>query len=211
MHGWLPRRRRSVFWTHTGLRVSARWKRSRVFSVTRMRESSRSPGAQKNGLRGMRPCAVGLVRPTHAARARPAVRAVPDLPGVRGPARLVHALPSREARGAGLPVGQPVLHPALCLLRGSPLPQRDHRGGGQGAAPGLGPRQGARQTVHEGAAGQGRHTGSQAHRHRRDLDQEAPHLPHRGQRPGSGPADLVWRRGSLGGEHGAVLRLAGPE
>ncbi len=61
------------------------------------------------------------------------------------------------------------------------------------------------------APGQGGLAGAQAHRHRRDLDQEAPHLPHRGQRSRSGPADRVRRRGSLRGQHGAVLRLAGRE
>ena len=35
--------------------------------------------------------------------------------------------------------------------------------------------------------------GPQGDRHRRDLDPQGPHLPHRGQRPGSQAADLVRR------------------
>jgi len=143
MRGWLPRRRRSVSSTGTGSPVSAPWKRSRVSSVIRMRGSSRSPGAQKNGLRRVRARALGLVRPAHPARSGSAQRPVSDLPEVRGPARRLQELPSREARGAG---------PA----------------------------------VPEGAADQGRHAGAAADRHRRDFDQQAPHVPHRGQRPGPG-------------------------
>ena len=36
---------------------------------------------------------------------------------------------------------------------------------------------------------------------RRDFDPQGPHLPDRGQRPCARAADLVWRRGPLGGEH----------
>ena len=51
--------------------------------------------------------------------------------------------------------------------------------------------------------------GPEGDRHRRDLDPQGPHLPHRGERPDPRAADLVRRRGPLRGEHGAVLRLAG--
>lgn len=59
MRGWRPRRRRSVFRTHTGLRASALRKRSRVSSATRTRRSSRSAGAQKDGPRRLWPCVLG--------------------------------------------------------------------------------------------------------------------------------------------------------
>ena len=55
------------------------------------------------------------------------------------------------------------------------------------------------------------HAWSAGDRHRRDLDPQGSHLPDRGQRPLARPADLVWRRGPLGGEHEPVLRLARPE
>ena len=48
------------------------------------------------------------------------------------------------------------------------------------------------------------------HRHRRDRHRQGAPVPHRGQRPGAGPAHLVRRQGPLRGEPGRVLRLARP-
>ena len=68
--------------------------------------------------------------------------------------------------------------------------------------------EGAREAVHAGAAATGGDAGAEGDRHRRDLDQEAPRLPHPGERPGPGAADLVRGPGSLRGEHGRVLQVA---
>src|ERR1035441_4310953 len=55
--------------------------RCAVSSVIRRRASSRSPGAQKNGLRVLRANSFGLVRPAYTAGSRSAVRRHAHLPG----------------------------------------------------------------------------------------------------------------------------------
>src|SRR6516162_5688960 len=62
--------------------------------------------------------------------------------------------------------------------------------------------------IHEGAARTRGHAGSAGDRDRRDCDPQGSYLSDRGQRSCAAPADLVWRRGPIGSEHGAVLRLA---
>ena len=43
------------------------------------------------------------------------------------------------------------------------------------------------------------------------VDPQGAHLSHRGERSDARASDLVRRRGSLGSEHGPVLRVAGRE
>src|SRR6266851_648534 len=83
-------------------------------------------------------------------------------------------------------------------------------GCGQGAAARLAHREGAGAAVHARATASRRDARATGDRARRDLDQEGPHLPHRGQRPDPPPPDLVWRHGSLRGKPGSVLREARP-
>jgi hypothetical protein len=85
-------------------------------SVIPMCGSSASIGAQKNGLRRLRPGPDGLVRPAGAVGSRPVERRVPGGSGARGAARRVPRLRHREARTAGLAGGQSALHQALCVL-----------------------------------------------------------------------------------------------
>ena len=94
---------------------------------------------------------------------------------------------------------------------GQAVPGEHRPGGRRGAAPRLAHRQGAGQAVHAGATPPGGLPGAAGHRHRRDRRRQAAQLPHRGQRPGAGAADLVRRQGPLRGEPGRVLRLARPQ
>src|SRR5450759_475940 len=82
--------------------------RCAVSSVIRRRASSRSPGAQKNGLRVLRANSFGLVRPAYTAGSRSAVRRHAHLPGDRGPAGAMPQLRQGEARAARFPGGQPL-------------------------------------------------------------------------------------------------------
>ena len=180
-------------------------------SVTRRLASLRLYGAQKNDLRVLWPCAIGLVRPTCTPGARSVLWRHAHLSGGRGAARSVPQLRKGEARGVGVPGGQSVLYQALCLLRGAALPPSHHQGHCRGTQSSLGNDQDAGEAVHACAACQSGHAGTQGHRHRRDLDPQGPHLPHRGERSDSKASDLVRGRRPQRGEHDAVLRLAGRE
>lgn len=138
---WLIQRsERGVCGSCTPSRAFARSRQCAASSVIRKRVSSPSCGAQKNTLRRLRPCALGLVRPAHAAGTRSVLRGHAHLPGDRGAARSVPRLRWREARAARVPRRQPLLYQALCALRGPALPAGDD----QGHRPGIEPRLGHR-------------------------------------------------------------------
>lgn len=71
MFRWLPHRSESVCWMHIDSPVSGPWNKCAACSAIRRRESSRSCGAQKNALRGVRSSALGLVRSHDTADTRP--------------------------------------------------------------------------------------------------------------------------------------------
>ena len=180
-------------------------------SVIRKRASSPSNDAQKNDLRLLRSSALGLVRPTHAAPSRSVVWRRAHLFGDRGAPRAVQELRAREARAARLPGGQSLLYQALCLLRGAALSSGHHQGCCRGTQAALGNGEDPGEAVHARATRPRGHARTQGHRHRRDLDPQGPHVPHRGERSDSRAPDLVRGGGPQGGEHAAVLRLAGRE
>ena len=105
-----------------------------------------------------------------------------------------------EARAARLPGRQSRLHQALRLLRRPALSRGLDQGRGQGAATWTGTRSRTleKQYMREQLRRAG-HARAEGDRHRRDLDPQGAHLPHRGQRPRAAAPDLVRGRGSLRG------------
>ena len=207
MRGWANS---DDFRISIGSPASSPWLECGGSSVTLGPWSSRSAGAEKNSLRGLRDRASRLLRSTAAPRARSLLRRPTSLSRALGsPGRLL-SVRWREARAARLAGRQSPLHQAVRLLRGPTLPREHRQGDRRGTAPGLAHRQGAGQAVHARATPPGRLPRAAGHRHRRDRHRQGPQLPHRGQRPGSGAADLVRRQGPLRGEPGRVLRLARP-
>src|SRR3989338_8921173 len=191
--------------THTCSPVSARWSWYAASSATRRRASSLSCGAQKNGLQRVWPGALGLVRPHDTARPRFVLRQHAGLSGVRGTPDSLSMLWQSETGTARLLCRQSVLHKAVCLVRRAPLPGVYRQGCCRRAESGLADGQGTGQAIYDRATGTRRDPGPQGDRHRRNLDPQRAHLPHRGQRPDPAPSDLVWRRRPLGGQHAAVL------
>lgn len=61
--------------------------------------------------------------------------------------------------------GQPVLHEAICLIRGTALQGNDGQGGGEGTQVGLEDREESGQGVYAGAAPAHGDSGPQGHRH----------------------------------------------
>lgn len=104
-------------------------------SAIRRRESSCCAGDQKNDLRVLRSGAERLVRSARATRPRTLERPVSDLSAVRYPLSRLSSLRHREARGARVAGGQPVLHAAICDLCRPALPQRDDQGSGPRVRP----------------------------------------------------------------------------
>ena len=159
----------------------------RASSVTR-RPASFASSAGENGLR-QHPAR--LIRPEDMPSTRSALRGHADRPGAGDSPPRLHALRQGEAGEAGLTGGQPVLHQALHLLRGTALPEHDD--------------QEPRCAVHALAVATGGEACAKDGRDRRDLDTQGAHLPNRGQRLGTAKVDLVRRQRPIGREHGCVL------
>ena len=170
---------------HTPSRDFVRSPRCAACSVIRERGSSLSNGAQKNALRRLRTSALGLVRPTPAPGSRSVQWRRTHPAGARGASCCVQALRAREARAAGVPGGQSLVHQALCLLRGAALPAGHHQGHCPGTGASLADGQDPGDAVHAGAIGPCWHARTPGDRYRRDLDPQGPHLPHRGERSDS--------------------------
>ena len=174
-------------------------------SATRRRVSCAWSGAGKKPLRGLRHACAGHLRPQGSPGSRSVLRGCTHLPGVRTAACMVPALWCSEAGETSLVGGQPFLYQAFCFLRRTALSGNDDLGCGARTASGLARGQGTRKAIYARAVVPHRHAWAEGHWHRRDLDPQGPHLSHRGERLDSPSPDLVRRRGSLGGEHGAVL------
>lgn len=206
MYGWLPYQHLSGgSRTRMRFRVFVRNRPCAASSATRRPASLTLSGAQKNSLRRVRTCSLGLVRPAHPTGPRSALWRPACVPRVRDTTRRVRALRQREARTTRFPGRQSFLHQTLCLLRGTALPAGVDQGCRRGVQAALGDDQDPRDAVHAGATGPCRHAGTPSHRDRRNLDPQRPYLSHRRQRPDPQTSDLVWRAGSQRGEHGAVL------
>src|SRR5665811_1803743 len=80
------------------------------YSVTAWRSLSRSLGAEKNGMRCLRPVASELLRQAGPSHPGPVVRQQAGVPGGGAAAGGVPELRQGEAREAGLARGQSVLH-----------------------------------------------------------------------------------------------------
>ena len=171
--------------------VFVRYRRCAGFSATPRRVLSLCDGAQKNALWGVWSSTPGLVRPTRAMGPGPCLRRPAHLLGSGSATRVLPALRQGEARTAGLPGRQSVLHQALCLLRGSALSLGDGQGHRRGASSGLGDGQRAGQAVHARPTRPHANPWAEGHRHRRDLDPQRSRLSDRGQRPAPRPCDLV--------------------
>src|SRR5918995_1951394 len=135
-----------------GMRIASRGsdrvQRSPASSAIPSRASSPSPGGQKNGLWDVRPSAAGLVRPQVAPSPGSGLRRSADLPRCRGPAGGLPALWEGETGTARPPGPQTLLQQTVRLLRGPALSGLADPGRGQGTAPRLAHREGARAAVH---------------------------------------------------------------
>src|ERR1700676_2408085 len=102
MFGWpIQRSDSDGYGTRTRSRVFVRNPRCAESSVIRRRGSLPLSDAQKNGLRLLRPCSVGLVRPQDAARARSVVRRREGVSRARDSAHRLSGLRQGEARATG--------------------------------------------------------------------------------------------------------------
>ena len=199
---WLPQASDNVgCGTHMRSPAFAPNRACAVCSVIQRRACSLLSGAQKNSVRLLWSRAHGLVRSQDSAHSRSVVRGYASVFGVRGAPRTLSELRQSEARAPRVSGRQPLLHQALCLLCGAPLPPIEYPGCGQGTQLGLAHGQRVGQAVHARAARARRYTRPQSHWHRRDLDSQAPHLSHRGQRLDPWAPDLVWWPRPLGGQH----------
>ena len=91
--------------------------------------------------------------------------------------------------------GQSVLQQAVRLLRGAALPGDDDQETWlEELLLDWHTVKELEKAVHARATPPRRDARAEGHRHRRDLHPQGPHLPHRGQRPGAAPADLVRRQ-----------------
>ncbi len=87
------------------------------------------------------------------------------LSGGGGPPGSVSPVRHGEAREVSVAGGEPVLHEAVGLVCGAPLPGDRHQGCGQGAQAGLEDGEEPGEGVYAGAAPAHGDTGAQSHRH----------------------------------------------
>ena len=91
---------------------------SKASSVTTGHGSFASRDGEKNGLRYLRESAFWLVRSAHTSSSRPAQWRYAGVPGDRGSAGRLPELRRGEGRAVGFSLREPLLHRAVCLLRG---------------------------------------------------------------------------------------------
>ena len=135
-------------------------------------------------------------------RAGPLERSVSDLPAARHSPHSLSPLRHREARRPRLARRQPVLHPAVSTSAGAARTETIKDLATELALDW--------NTVKELDKQYSSHAPvrrDRGDRHRRAVDPQGTHLPHRGQRFGTASADLVRRRESLRSEHGRVLPI----
>lgn len=202
MTGWAKHANVGAWSTHMSFRAFVLEHWCRAYSVTRRPGWSVWFGGGKNGLRRVRHGAPGLVRSACAAGARSALWAVSDLPGAGSSAPVLPSLLCGEARAAGVSARKRAAYAAICTLRGQALSQQHDQGCGQRAAPGLANGQAAGEGLYARADRAQWQAAAEHHRHRRGLGARGSRLPHRGQRPGTTPADLVWRCRPQRAQHG---------
>jgi hypothetical protein len=166
-------------------------------------------GGGKNFVRSLWSALVPNLRSQAAPGARSLGWRHQDLFGDREPSGALPELRQGEPGEAGVALQQPLLHQAVCVLRGPALPELDDPGRRPRVALGLEHRKGTRPAVHAGAAAKSRDAGATDDRHRRSLDPQGAHLPHRGQRPAAAPANLVRRTGPLRSQRRPLLPVAG--
>ena len=141
-----------VCWTHIVSRVVVPRLVFVVCSVTPRRVSLHLPGAQKNTLRFVRHPSLEYLGPHQAAGSRSVERRHAHRSRFRSAPRCVPALRQSEARAVGVFGRQPVLHQALCLVRGAALSLYHDQGSRRGAQARLARGPGTRQTIHGCAA-----------------------------------------------------------
>ena len=166
-------------------------------------------GGEKNFVRSLWSAFAPNLRSQAASGARPLGGRHQNLFGDREPSGALPELRQSEAGEAGVAFQQPLLHQTLRVLCRPTLSDLDHPGHRPRVAPGLEHRQGTRQAVHAGTASKSSNTGATGDRHRRGLDPQGTHIPHRGQRPAAAPADLVRRTGPLRSQPRPLLPVAG--
>ncbi len=163
----------------------------------------------KNPVWSLRSVLAPNLRSQAALGARPLGRRHQNLPGDREPSGAVPEWRQGEAGEAGMALRQLLFHQAPCLLRGPALSSRYH--------PGHGPRvhldwKTVKELDKEYMREQLRRAGTPAPRAigiERSRSARGAHLPHRGQRPGAAPSDLVRRAGPFRSEPRCLLPMAG--
>src|SRR6478736_9175950 len=166
--------------------------------------------AEKNGLRRLRTSLSELLRQALPTCSRSLLWRQARLSRLPLASAAVYAVLGREDRTPRLARGQSTVHQAVRVFRRPPLSPNSLEGGGRGTVPRLARGQGAGQAVHARAIASHRLSRSSSDRYRRNCHRQGTPVPHRGERPGTGPTHLVRRYGPFRSQPGRVLRLARP-
>ena len=168
-------------------------------------------GAKKNYMRKLWNSSMEFLRSSDAEISGFVLRPETDFPGSGNQTCFLQKVREGEARDVGLAFGEFSSYKPLCLFCGSEMPIDDDCRCSQGVETGLENGQRVRQAIYARAAETNRDTGTTCDRDRRDLDSEGTDLSNSGERFNPQTCNLVWRRGSLGREHGFVLPGSGPK
>jgi hypothetical protein len=162
-------------------------------------------GGEKTALWRLRPGGAGLLRPPGPLGARPLLGRHAQLPGARGPARVVPERRGGEAGAAALggrPAGGP---PALGRVRRAPGPDRAAPRWRAGAAPGLAEGPGTGPPGPAGARAAGRDARTAGPGARRDCSSSGADIAPRSPGLGAPAGQRVWWHGARCSTRGGVL------
>lgn len=128
-----------------------------------------APGG-KNRVRGLWDLPSGLLRSETAAGSRSLLRRHAGVPGAGGWSAPMPDLWQGGTGSSAVSRRQPVLHKAICLLRGAAVPLEQYPSGRSRASAGMAYGQGVGQAVHAGAGSTHGHAGTADHWDRRGVD-----------------------------------------
>ena len=133
----------------------------------------------------------------------------PCLSGDRGAQGRLQSLRKSETGKARMALRQPLLYKTFFSVRRQKVSLDDHQGCCRGTELGLAHRERIGQEIHGRTNSSRGGSSTRSYRHRRNIHQKRPFIPHRGERPEAETTNLVRRNRPLRTKHGCVLCMAG--
>ena len=200
--------RRDDYWTNTTSAGFDRDLKYRGYLEIRALGLSGLREFKKNDLRMLRHGTSEPLRQENSKGAGSFLWGFPCLSGDRGAPGRLQNLRKSETGKARMAFRQPLLYKTLFSVRRQEVSFDDHQGCRGGTEPGLAHGKRIGQEIHVRTNSSSGGASTRSDRHRRNIHQKRPFLPHRGERPEAEKTNLVRRNRPLRKKHGWVLCVA---